>query len=171
MFFNPGSAAPCRDCAFEGTAVKRKDTARFSAQMRAKRAWIEPRLRMNMRCARQYGAARIWGNVQAYIEKRRDLKMRRNGLWMFLRINKRRIRQTEIARNPKYASSRGKNVGEGFENSSERAVLREKVQRCVATLRITCAQKTSGTAGSAPNPTLADSADKQAPHEAARRCA
>lgn len=147
MFFNPGSAAPCRDCAFEGTAVKREDMARFSAQMRAKRAWIEPRLRMNMRCARQYGAARIWGNVQAYIEKRRDLKMRRNGLWMFLRINKRRIRQTEIARNPKCASSRGKNVGEGFENSSERAVLHTKVQRCITTLRITCVQKNKRNCG------------------------
>ena len=141
IFFNPGSAAPCRDFAFEGAAEKREDMARFSAQMRAKRAWIEPRLRMNIRCARQYGAARIWGNVQAYIEKRRDLKMRRNGLWMFLRINKRRIRQTEIARNPKYASSRGKNVGEGFENSSERAVQREKVQRDITTLRIRCVQK------------------------------
>ena len=147
IFFNTGSAAPCRDCAFEGAAVKRKDTARFSAQMRAKRAWIEPRLRLNMRCARQYGAARIWGNVQAYIEKRRDLKMRRNGLRMFLRINERRIRQTEIARNPKYASSRGKNVGEGFENSSERAVLPTKVQRCITTLRITCVQKNKRNCG------------------------
>lgn len=137
IFFNPGSAAPCRDFAFEGAAVKREDMARFSAQMRAKRAWIEPRLRMNMRCARQ----------QAYIEKRRDLKMRRNGLWMFLRINKRRIRQTEIARNPKYASSRGKNVGEGFENSSERAVQREKVQRDITTLRITCVQKNKRNCG------------------------
>ena len=153
IFFNPGSAAPCRDCAFEGAAVKRKDTARFSAQMRAKRAWIEPRLRMNMRCARQYGAARIWGNVQAYIEKRRDLKMRRNGLWMFLRINKRRIRQTEIARNPKYASScRKQEKSErkrwaGFENSSEREVLHTKVQRCITTLRITCVQKNKRNCG------------------------
>ena len=147
IFFNPGSAAPCRDFAFEGAAVKREDMARFSAQMRAKRAWIEPRLRMNMRCARQYGAARIWGNVQAYIEKRRDLKMRRNGLWMFLRINKRYMRRLGVARNPKYASSRGKNVGEGFENSSERAVLHTKVQRCITTLRITCVQKNKRNCG------------------------